>query len=282
MKIDLSICIVNFNTANLLKKCLESIYKNTSGINFEIITVDNGSTDDSAKTIKTLFPKVKIISKKTNVFFSKGYNLALKTSRGKYCLILNSDTIIHKNTLKKIFQFMELNPQIAASSCLQTDMDGKIDKTCSQFPSPIVEFLESSILTKLFKNVGILKKYRYKKWNRKSDKIVDVIPGSFIFIRRDILQHVDYFDENLLLFYGENDLCKRIKKTDKNIYYFSGAKITHLRAQSVNLLPKWELYSIARSDMLYYYKKHFGTVWWLFLLIALSPNWLYWRLKSFK
>ncbi len=282
MKTDLSICIVNFNTKLILKKCLESIYKNTSGLNFEIIVIDNASTDNSQEMIKTLFPKIKITSKKTNMYFSKGYNLALKKSLGKYCLILNSDTIIPKNTLKKVFQFMESNLHIAAASCRHIDESGETDRTCSRFPTPPIEFLESSILTKLFKNASLLKRYRYKGWNRKSNKIVDVIPGSFIFIKRNILQEIGYFDEKLLLFYGENDLCARIKKIGKFCYHFSEAKITHLRAQSVNLLPKGQLYRIARHDMLYYYKKHFGATWWLLLFIALTPNWIYWRIKSFK
>ena len=280
--IDLSICIVNYNTKSQLQKCLRSIFKNTSGLNFEVLVVDNGSTDNSVKMVNTIFPKAKIIISKKNLYFSKAYNLSLKKSVGSYCLILNSDTLIPKNSLRDVFIFMQSHPDVAAASCRHVDEKGKVDKTCSRFPTPIIEFLESNILTKPFRKNSLLQKYRYSPWKRDSTKEVDVIPGSFIFIRKSVFKKIGYFDENLRLYYGENDLCARIKQIGQKKYHLGETTIIHLQSQTVKLLPQLQIFKIALEDMLYYYRKHFGYLAWLFLWIAYRANWLYWRLQSIK
>ena len=177
---------------------------------------------------------------------------------------------------------MENHPEDAASSCRQVNDKGQIDKTCSLFPTPIIEFLESNILTKPLRPNKILKRYRYNDWKRNTSREVDVIPGSFMFIRKKTLEKVGYFDENLLLYYGENDLCLRIKKAGLSVYHNPKVTIIHRRSQSVKQLPPWQLFQITLHDMLYYYKKHFGLAWWLFLWITYRANWIYWRLQSFK
>ena len=280
--IDLSICIVNYNTKQQLQKCLRSIFKNTSGLNFEVLVVDNGSKDNSVQMVKTILPRVKIIANNKNLYFSKAYNLALKKSVGTYCLILNSDTVIPQNSLRDVFIFMQKHPAVSAVSCREVNEKGEVDKTCSRFPTPIIEFLESNILTKPFRKNSLLQKYRYSTWKRDSTKEVDVIPGSFIFIKRSTLKKVGYFDENLLLYYGENDLCLRIKKAGLSVYHNPKVTIIHRRSQSVKQLPPWQLFQITLHDMLYYYRKHFGLAWWIFLWITYRANWIYWRLQSFK
>lgn len=280
--VELSVCIVTYNTKKLLENCLRSIIKNTKGLNFEIIVVDNASTDTTAEMVKSKFKKVQFIKNTKNLLFSKAFNIALKKSRGNYCLILNSDTYISKNSLRKMYLFMEKNTNISASSCLLVDEKGTIDKTCSQFPTPLLEFLESNILTKSFRKLKMLKRFRYKSWSRKSSRVVDVIPGSFIFIRKSILKKIGYFDENLKLYYGENDLCLNIKRIKGKVFHYAQVKVLHFKSQTVKKLPKWELFQIAQQDMLRYYRKHFGFLWWLFLWIMFRTNWIYWRVKTLK
>ena len=280
MKKDLSICIANYNTKQLLQKCLRSIFKNTSGLNFEVLVVDNGSVDNSVEMVKTTFPKVKITISKKNLYFSKAYNLALTKSTGTYCLILNSDTQIPKNSLRDTFVFMQKHPKVGAASCREINENGQVDKTCSRFPTPQIEFLESNMLTKPFRQNKILKRYRYDSWKRNTTKEVDVIPGSFMLIRKSVLEKIGYFDENLSLYYGDNDLCVRIKQTGQKIYHLGTISIIHLQSQSVKLLPQSQIFKIALQDMLYYYRKHFGFFWWLFLWITFRSNWLFYKLIS--
>src|SRR3989344_2202826 len=142
--------------------------------------------------------------------------------------------------------------------------------------------LNSDILIPPNALAKLIKNYRYGSWHRDTVRMVDVISGSFFFANAALIKKVGYFDENLLLYYGENDLCLRIKKAGLSVYHNPKVTIIHLRSQSVNKLPPWQLFQITLHDMLYYYKKHFGLAWWLFLWITYRANWIYWRLQSLK
>jgi GT2 family glycosyltransferase len=100
--------------------------------------------------------------------------------------------------------------------------------------------------------------------------------------KAELLEKVGFFDENLLLFYEEPDYCKRAKEKGLLSYYFGNVSIIHLRAKTLAKLPAFARFAISEHDTLTYYKKHFGIFWWLFLWIAFRPNWLYWKLASFK
>lgn len=279
-KIDLSISIVSFDTKSLLEQCLYSIFRNTRGINFEVTVVDNGSKDGSLEMVEKQFPQVNLIANPKNFFYSKAHNQAVKKSQGKYILILNSDTIIPPLALQKMIQFMEAHPEAAAASCREVDENGNLDQTCSRFPTPLTEFFESSLFGKILKNQKLLSNFRYGGWKRDTTCQVDVIPGSFIFTRTSVLKKLGFFDENLVLFYSDTDFCTRTKKVGFEVYHNCDVTITHLRAQSIQKLQFWQLYQISEHDILYYYKKHFGLFWWLFLWITLRPNWIFWKIKS--
>lgn len=278
---DLSICIVNFNTKQHLKKCLTSI-KKTKDLKLETIIVDNASTDGSSEMVKHKFPQVQLIKNSKNVLFSKAYNQAFTQARGKYVLILNSDTILPPNTLKKMADFMEKHSEAAAASCKQVDENGTLDFTCSRSPTPIIEFYESSLLGKVIDKKKLLSDYRYLDWKRDTTRSVDILSGSFMLVRSDVLRKLKGFDENLKLFYSDTDLCLRMKQAGYKLYHNAGVTITHLRAQSVKKLSSWQRQKQALQDVLTYYRKHFGFLWWLFLWLSTRPDWIYWRLKSFS
>ena len=127
---DLSICIVNWNTKSLLRKCLKSIYNKTEGVNFEAIIVDNASRDGSVEMLKNEFPQCNTIPSKFNLGFSKGNNLAIMHARGKYILFLNPDTELKTNALYGMFKFLEDSPKYGAVGCklLNEDDFDKLDK----------------------------------------------------------------------------------------------------------------------------------------------------------
>jgi len=179
--IDLSIVIVSFNTKELLRKCLSSIYKNTKTLTFETIIVDNASQDASVPIIKQQFSKVILIENQCNVYVVKAANQGLKRSRGKYFLFLNSDTIIPQNCLEKMVDFMAKNPKVGLASCLQVDEHGRTDLTCSRFPHPIIELFETNFPAKLLRRAvpaqkveKLLTSYRYGDWKRDTIRRVDL------------------------------------------------------------------------------------------------------------
>lgn len=280
--LDLSISLLSFNNKDLLRNCLNSIYKNTKNINFEILLVDNGSKDGSAQMVKQKFPQVKLIANRQNRLYIRGHNQNLKRVQGRYFLILNEDTYLPSQTLDKMVSFMDQSPKIGLASCRQIDENGRIDNTCSKFPHPIFEILELSYIQKLSKFLSltifqkVLKSYRYADWKRNTIRRVDVVPGSFMIGRSELLKKVGLFEENnLLFFYGEPDYCLRAKRAGYQIYHNGQVTITHLKSKALAKLPDKKRLAISHHDMLAYYKKHFTRGWNIILWVLTRPNWFY-------
>lgn len=288
-KIDLSISLISHNSSVLLENCLKSIYKNTADITFEILLVDNASSENTTKMVKKKFKDVKLTINSENVLYTKAHNQNLKRAKGRYFLVLNEDTRIHSHTLKHIVSFMDTHTNVGLASCRQVNEKGATDMTCSRFPHPFTEVFESSYIARLFLKIVPIAKaekmisyYRYSGWKRNTIREVDVIPGSFFFGRKTLLEKIGLFDEHLLLFYEEPDYCQRAKSNGFSTYHLGNVSITHLRSKTIAKLPAFQRYKISEHDMLAYYKKYFGIIWWFFLWLALRPNWLYWKLVSFK
>lgn len=281
-KTDISVTIVNFNTKNLLKTCLNSVLKSKGGIKIETIVVDNASVDGSAKMVEDQFPQVKLIKNKKNRYFSKAYNQAFANASGKYTLILNSDASVSPNTPRRIFDYMEANEDVGAVSVAQIDQKGKIDATCSKTPTPLIEFFESNLLGKYFRPKRLISEYRYAGWKRNTIKQVDILPGSFILVRSSILKKLKGFDEKMVLFYSDTDLCMRLKELGYKLIHLGNIKINHLKAQTVKIVSQKEIQKLALGDMLTFYKKHFGLFSWLILHVLYIPNRLYWAYVRHK
>jgi len=211
-KVKVSVVIVSFNTKEILKNCLNLLAKASHKINLEVIVIDNNSKDGSPQAVKKEFPKVKLIKNPRNLFLHNAFNQGLERSRGNYILFLNSDTLPQARTIQKSLEFLRLNPNVAAVSCKHIEPGGNIDKTCSRFPTPLLEIIQSLVFLKLAQKTKFYKDYKYSTWSRNSIKNVNVIPGSYIFIRKEIIKKLNGFDENLKLFYGDVDLCVRIAK----------------------------------------------------------------------
>lgn len=265
---DLSISIVSYNTKDLIKRCVDSIYRNTRGISFETIVVDNGSKDSSVVMLKRTFPKVIVIANSKNVFFTKANNQALYIAQGRYFVILNSDTYFTDNSLRKMITYMETHKNIGACEGLEMHENGTIVKTGSRFSTPSVDFYELSLIGKRVKNRKVVDSYRYAKKDRRGTFPIDVGCDAFLMVRKEIMDKIGGYDERFLLYYTENDLCLRIKKQGYGIVHFGKAKVMHRVSSSVITLG-WKRIDIYYQDLLLYYRKHgysvSGTL--LFLLL---------------
>src|SRR5690606_6381167 len=127
---DLSILIVNYNKRELTLDALRSVYRSQTNYTFEVILIDNHSTDGSVEAIKEEFPQVTIIENQENVGFAKANNQGIRRAAGRYILLLNSDTIIQPATLEIMLRFMDQHPNIGASGCKVVLPDGSLDKAC--------------------------------------------------------------------------------------------------------------------------------------------------------
>ena len=192
---DISIIIVSYNTAELLKKCLLSVRKAVKNIRAEVFVVDNKSHDSTVQMVMNNFPWVKLIANYQNLGFSKANNIALKIAKGKYFLILNPDTQVQKDTFVKMHKYMEENPEVGIATCRVELPNGKLDSDCRRhFPSPWRALTHFSGLSKLFPHSKIFDQYYMGYLKEDQEHEVDSCVGAFMIVQAKAVEEVGYFD----------------------------------------------------------------------------------------
>ena len=250
---DLSVVIVNYQTFELTKNTIDSIFKYDYPFTYEILVVDNASGDDSLARLQDYFKdKVTFIASKENNGFAAGNNQALRIANGKYVLLLNSDTIVWENTLENIYNYMELHNDVGAAGCRVLLENGELDKACKRsFPNVKNSFF------RLFHIPTNSKDDNYNLNNLPDDEIyeIDCLTGAFMFMRVKALDEVGFLDETFFMYGEDIDLCYRIKKAGWKIIYYGESKITHLKGASSKKQKNKLIYEFYRA-MYIYYKKH--------------------------
>lgn len=254
----LSIVIVNYNNKELLKNCIDSIYSNSIENNYEIIVVDNASKDNSRELITKLFPEVIWVQNETNTGFATANNQGFKISKGSICMLLNNDTIILKDALDKLVQYMANNNEIGAVGPRILNADGSLQKSCRRaFPTFLNSF---GYFTKLYKLMPSNKKLGSYVMSYKSDlesHEVEALSGAAMMVRKEILMKLDGLDENYFMHFEDVDLCLRIYKSGYKLFYVHDAEIIHLKGQSSKLRSN-EVIDNFNNSLLYYYKKNYS------------------------
>ena len=253
----LSIIIVSWNVVEDLSNCLKSIGENPLSGEFEIIVVDNASTDGTVDVIKSDFPEVKIIANNENLGFAAGNNRGISEASGAYVLLLNPDTIIHPRSLDGLIGFMDDNADVGLCGPKLLNGDGSIQRSARRYPS----FRGALHRHTAFKSLGVFKG-EYKKWLMKDfgqdeQKDVEQLMGAALIIRKSVLDKVGGMDERFFMYYEEVDLCYRIKQAGWRVVFLPGASITHLGGRSSEQVPV-EKQLMAMTSLLKFFRKHRG------------------------
>jgi hypothetical protein len=257
--IDVSLSIVNWNTADLTSQLIESVYEHVQKLTIEIIVVDNASSDGSADYIENHYPNVVVIRNTTNYGYGKAHNQALRISIGRYHLILNSDVLFIDNSLEIIVDFMDRNRDVSAVGPLCLDEKGNIGYSYGFFPRP-----GRMILDKLFGSVtpGFIKPppLRVKPDQMTADKEIEVeyISGACLLIRRGVCDEVGFFDETFFAYYEETDWCFRMNKRGLKRCLIPQTKIIHYGNASFGRMPERAIRYFEESKRKYL-KKHYGS-----------------------
>lgn len=250
---DLSVVIVNYQTFELTKNTINSIFQYNYSFSHEIIVVDNNSSDDSLAKLQEYFKdKVKFIASSENNGFATGNNQALNICKGRYVLLLNSDTIVWENTLNNIYNYMEKHLDVGAIGCKVLLENGELDKACKRsFPNVKNSFF------RLFHIPIKSKNDDYNLDNLADDEIyeIDCLTGAFIFMRFNALGKTAFLDESFFMYGEDIDLCYRIKKEGWKIIYYGKSSITHLKGASSKKQKSKLIYEFYKA-MYIYYKKH--------------------------
>ena len=282
--IDVTIIIVNYNTYELLKDCLNSILKNSEGIKYEIIVSDNGSSDNSVEKLRQEYPSVIVLDNKQNLGFGKANNRALEISNGKYIFYLNSDTLLCNNAIKYFYDYMEShkNENIGALGANLMDIDKRVIHSYGRFPSFL--FLSKIIIRdiisqsiKLLLHLVHLEKEHLIKISQKKESYfgnVDYITGADLFVRNDINAK---FDERFFLYYEETDLQKQMELKGLNRIIIDGPQIIHLEGGSNKTgIRRFSSFGNLTSyiSMVYYCKKNISFFGSFILKILITFLWL--------
>ncbi len=229
--IQLSIIIVNWNTKNLLYGCLKSIFEKISGLSYEVIVVDNASSDGSVEMIHQRFPQVRLIENRHNFGFAKANNQAIQLIRNsKYVLFLNSDVVIKKNAVQKLIIFLEKYSEAGIVGPALRLPDGKLQKggVGGYFPSLLTAFnyffFLSIFFPKIFKGI-----YIQQDAFKKSEKEVDLdwIAGTCLMTRFEIINSVGGLDESIFMYTEDMEWSERVKKAGWRNFYLSSAEVIH-------------------------------------------------------
>jgi|APSaa5957512622_1039677.scaffolds.fasta_scaffold30830_2 GT2 family glycosyltransferase len=258
----IDIVIVNWNGGGFIKDCIDSINYNSDRVVGKIIIVDNNSSDGSEYEVENL-PNVHLIRLEDNYGFSRACNIGATKSDNKYLLFLNPDTIVYPGTLKRVFLFMEAkkNSNIAICGIQQRDRDGCISRHSNRCPSLSSFFYKTIGLSLIFHKLG----HVMKEWSHTDSRKVDHIIGSFYFIRRNIFNELQGFDERFFMYLEDLDLSCRVKKIGLSSMYLSDVYIEHFCGGSSQQVKSHRLFYSLRSRLLYI-EKYFGRLGFFMIL----------------
>ncbi|HUW19290.1 MAG TPA: glycosyltransferase [Sedimentisphaerales bacterium] len=261
---DVSVIVVNWNTRELLHDCLKSVYEHASSLEFEVIVVDNASTDGSAGMVREVFPDATLIVNNTNRGYAAALNEGMRIARGRYFLVLNSDIIICDAAITKTVGYADKHPEAAVIGCQVWKSPDEIQPTCFRFPSLLNLFLDTLALNRVFEKNRFFGREHMRWWLRDTERVVDVVAGMFMLVRREAVEQVGLMDEDYFLLCEETDWCYRFSKAGWRMVFWPGAKIIHVHGgmQSRKKANLRMMVQFQKSRLIFF-KKHYGTVRYL-------------------
>lgn len=249
-----SVIILTYNTRELTLKCLKALF-NSTYTDFEVIVVDNASTDNTSKEIKNLFPKVKLISNTKNLGFAKGNNQAMETAKGDWILLLNSDAFVFEDTLTKLMTEIEKNPTVSVFGCKLLNRDGTIQQSWGYFPTlrrviQMMLFIDNlPFLREKIDSIHVRSERRHSFTQE-----VDWVTGAFVILKKEVFSKVGGIDENYFMYGEEMEWMFRIKKEGFKIAFLHKPECVHLLGASSNSRMKAVVGEM--KGWIYWFNKH--------------------------
>lgn len=274
---DVSIVIISYNTCALLQECLSSIYEKTMGVTYEIFVVDNASSDGSCEMVEMEFTEVCLIRNSENYGFAKANNQAIKKSRGKYVLLLNSDTILDNNALQVMFEFMEKHPRAAVCGPLLLNADKSVQRSIDRHPTVTSLILRLSLGVHRDRYRSLLRdKYHPSVFGySKSYQVSDGwLTGAALMIRKAAFEDIGLFDEQYFFAMEDADWGFAASQEGWETWFVPEAAVTHHRGASgkSSLGTEDEIrnkVSMIRQNM-YFVRKNYGLFNWLSFRVLLT------------
>lgn len=241
---DISVLIVSYNTRDYLLACLESLQRISDEAQFEIIVYDNASTDGSADHVQTQYPEVRLLQSDRNLGFAAGVNRAARDARGKYLFILNPDTLVPRNTIRRILRFFEAHPVAAVLGAGLYSPDGSVQPSVFRHPTLIREFW--NLLPELKSLLQIHRIGQKFTYSGMRPVRVSSIGGAAFAVRADTFHRVGGLDEEYFLYHEEADFCRRLGALGCEIWTLPEAQVIHYNAAATG----YRMRSLPRDPVL--------------------------------
>jgi hypothetical protein len=256
--VDVSVIIVNYNTKELTQSCIDSVFEKTEGIDYEVILVDNGSTDGSKEHFEK-DTRIQYIYSEVNQGFGKANNIGYEHSNGKYLFLLNSDTLLLNNAIKEFYDGMESRTnEIACMGCIMKGKDGQRTHSYGNFPT---------LGNEIMRRVPLLRRYKKGMFGFDTRPIsyidqhcfeVEYVTGADLFMRKEVADKYGLFDPDFFLYYEETEMQYRYRKQYFISCIIDTPSIIHFEgASSKSGINRWSWNAI--PGLMTCYRKMYGT-----------------------
>jgi N-acetylglucosaminyl-diphospho-decaprenol L-rhamnosyltransferase len=231
--VDVSILIISFNTRELTLGCLRSVQEQTRGVEYEVVVVDNASNDGSADAIAGDFPWVQLVRLSENIGFARANNLAAKSARGRYLLLLNPDTVILDGAVQKAVAFADANPRAGIVGGRTYFADHRLNyNSCHGAPTPWSQLCKGLGLSALFRRSRLFDPESLGNWERDDVREVDAVTGCFLLIDRELWNALRGFDESFFMYGEDTDLCLRAAELGRACMICPDCTLIHYGGQA--------------------------------------------------
>jgi hypothetical protein len=262
----LSIIIVNWNTRQHLLECLESIFVNPASVEFEVVVVDNASSDGSAEAVAGLYPLVRLIRCSENMGFAKANNRAAALTTSQYWLLLNPDTLVHAGAIDLLLHYMAEHPRVAAVGPRLVNPDGSEQQSIWRRPTLFREWWRLFHLDRLYP----LSEYSPAMLTLGRAQRVDILHGACLLLRCDVVRGMGLFDEDYFVFSEEIDLCDRLGRAGWELHWAPEAVVTHKGSQSTRQVADAMFIELYRNKTKFFRKRRGRLAAVLYKLILLQ------------
>ncbi|MEP7200536.1 MAG: glycosyltransferase family 2 protein [Chloroflexota bacterium] len=273
---DLSIVIVSYDTRDLLRDCLRSVFASQDVAALTVFVVDNASRDGSADMLRAEFPQVRLIANADNRGYAAANNLALRECAGDYVLLLNPDTVLPPDALAKAMAFLDGCANAGVVGPQLVRLDGSLDLACRRsFPTPEISFYRMVGLSRLFPHSRRFGRYNMTYLDPDETAQVDSVVGAFMLVRGELLRQVGLLDEQFFMYAEDLDWCKRISEGTNprtgqhwQVWYYPAVRVLHVKRASSSRSARAQ--QAFNETMLQFYRKHYArtTPFWLDWLVV--------------
>ena len=282
---DVSVIIVNWNTKDLLAACLESVFAEEGSVDCEVIVVDNGSSDGSVEMVRDRFPSVRLQENSTNERFAKPNNDGMRLANGSYFLLLNSDVELKQGFIQSLKRYLDNHRETGVCGPMLVYPNGTLQRSISANHTLWSHVCDMLLLDKLFPKSRLFAGAAMLRFPYDENVVQEAesVMGAAFMLRREVTEEVGMFDENLTIYYNDEDWFRRIREGGWKIAYVPDAKAVHhhgatTKKANVGLELVEEMY----ENVSYYYYKHYGRLgailYKLMLLLGFVPRLAGWAL----